>query len=327
MNEINLSNSSKEKPLLTLILLAYNQEQYIRDAIDGALSQTYHPLEIILSDDHSIDNTYSIINEIANSYNGPHTIVLNRNEKNIGLAAHYNKLLGIARGEIILSAAGDDISLPDRVEKTYEIFKQYNEAYIVSFKDSIININGNIVGQKPTFSTIKEIHLNNLLSNHQLHLSGASRAIRKTIFVKFGNLESDCPTEDTPYILRGLMLGSAIVSPESAIKYRIHDKNLSSPNSLSTINVKRITNQYKTDVKKAYLNGLIDIKTKNKISKWIDFTYINRITNQSLHKANYKLLKFLITVALNNDFSATEKLLIINNSFNRFIATLKNKCK
>ena len=42
---------------MTFVLLAYNQEKYIREAVDGALAQTYHPLKIILSDDCSSDRT------------------------------------------------------------------------------------------------------------------------------------------------------------------------------------------------------------------------------------------------------------------------------
>lgn len=49
------------KPLITLAILTYNQAKYIAEAIDGALSQCYHPLEIIISDDCSQDVTYQII--------------------------------------------------------------------------------------------------------------------------------------------------------------------------------------------------------------------------------------------------------------------------
>ena len=41
------------RPLVTFALFAYNQEKYIREAVEGAFSQTYEPLEIILSDDYS----------------------------------------------------------------------------------------------------------------------------------------------------------------------------------------------------------------------------------------------------------------------------------
>ena len=54
------------KPLISFLLLTYNQENYIQDAINGALAQTYSPLEIIISDDCSTDGTYKKIEEIEN---------------------------------------------------------------------------------------------------------------------------------------------------------------------------------------------------------------------------------------------------------------------
>ena len=80
-------------PLATLCVFFYNQEDYVEDTIRGALSQTYTNLEIILSDDCSTDNTYSTIEKTIAGYKGPHTIVVNRNKKNMGLVPHVNKVL------------------------------------------------------------------------------------------------------------------------------------------------------------------------------------------------------------------------------------------
>ena len=52
-----------DRPLVTFALFAYNQEEFIREAVEGAFAQTYEPLEIILSDDCSSDRTYEIIQE------------------------------------------------------------------------------------------------------------------------------------------------------------------------------------------------------------------------------------------------------------------------
>ena len=103
-----------DRPLVTFALFAYNQEEYIRDAIQGALSQTYSPLQIILSDDNSSDNTFTIMQEIASQYKGPHQITLNRNQSNQGIGGHINKLMLLTKGEFIVIAAGDDISMPER---------------------------------------------------------------------------------------------------------------------------------------------------------------------------------------------------------------------
>ena len=65
----------EELPLVTFALFAYNQEKYIREAIEGAFSQTYEPLEIILSDDCSRDDTHRIMCEMAAGYRGHHRVL------------------------------------------------------------------------------------------------------------------------------------------------------------------------------------------------------------------------------------------------------------
>lgn len=101
-------------PLLSFALFSYKQETYIREAVAAALAQTYSPLEIIISDDASPDGTFEIIQEMAAAYQGPHKLILNRNEKNLGIGPHVKKVFEMASSEWLVGAAGDDISLPHR---------------------------------------------------------------------------------------------------------------------------------------------------------------------------------------------------------------------
>src|SRR4051812_34720579 len=82
------------RPLVTFALFAYNHERFIRKAVDGALAQTYQPLEIIISDDCSTDRTFEIAQGMASAYNGAHKVVVNRNPKNLGadgFGLHVNR--------------------------------------------------------------------------------------------------------------------------------------------------------------------------------------------------------------------------------------------
>ena len=110
----DLPESTDERPLVTFALFAYNQERYIQEAVEGALAQTYSPLEIIISDDSSSDRTYEIMRGLAENYSGPHLLKLSRSITNQGLLSHINKVIGLANGEIVIMAAGDDISFPLR---------------------------------------------------------------------------------------------------------------------------------------------------------------------------------------------------------------------
>jgi len=110
--------------LVTFALFAYNQEHFIRDAIRGALSQTYEPLEIILSDDCSSDRTFEIMQEMADAYEGPHRVRLNRSPENLGILGHLIDVGREARGSILVVAAGDDISKPERVAALIPMFQR-----------------------------------------------------------------------------------------------------------------------------------------------------------------------------------------------------------
>ena len=96
--------------------LAYNQQASIAEAIAGALAQTYSPLEILVSDDASGDDTWARMQAAVAGYRGPHVVRLNRNERNLGIGAHLSRLASLARGELLFVAAGDDVSLPRRCE-------------------------------------------------------------------------------------------------------------------------------------------------------------------------------------------------------------------
>lgn len=108
-----------EFPLVSVGLITYNQRQFVRDALLGVFSQTYSPLEIIISDDNSSDGTWEIVQRMADEYRrngGVHTVILNRNAKNLGIIGNFLKTFELMHGELMVHAGGDDISYPDRVE-------------------------------------------------------------------------------------------------------------------------------------------------------------------------------------------------------------------
>src|SRR5260370_11691464 len=108
---------------LTFVVAALNAERFIREAVGAAFAQTYSPLEIILSDDCSEDRTFEIMCEMAKVYRGPHRIVLNRNPIRRSIGGHINRIMEVSQGELILAAAGADISLPPRDKSTYEAWE------------------------------------------------------------------------------------------------------------------------------------------------------------------------------------------------------------
>lgn len=115
--------SSCERPLATFALFSYNQEEYIREAVDAAFAQAYEPLEIILSDDCSTDGTFEVLKEMAAEYQGPHRVVVQQTIKNMGTFAHVLSVASGTRGELIVLASGDDVSKSDRTSQLVDMWK------------------------------------------------------------------------------------------------------------------------------------------------------------------------------------------------------------
>ena len=249
------------KPLISYVVTTYNIEKFVEESIRSAFSQTYSPLEIVLSDDCSTDRTFEIIKELAEQYNGPHRIVLNRNEVNLGITKHMNKAyLGIATGEIIVAAHGDDVSAADRTEKSYEFLKAHPEFTAVSFSMEAVNENGtHIKGHSAVVDTIHTYTF-----EHPGNIPAPSRCFYKKVMEVFGPLNDDCPTEDELISFRALLLGKNAFLPDCLVKYRKHSNSSSNPENFSQFPLERILKQQDDDMLKAVNLGLITDEQRRK---------------------------------------------------------------
>ncbi|OOX97253.1 hypothetical protein BOP98_09140, partial [Campylobacter coli] len=95
----------------------YNRQEYVVDAIESILNQTYTNFEFIIIDDCSTDNTYEIIKKYAEI---DKRIISLQNEENKGHVYTLNRGFGLAMGKYIARMDDDDISLPQRFEKQVE---------------------------------------------------------------------------------------------------------------------------------------------------------------------------------------------------------------
>lgn len=208
------------RPLVTFALFAYNQEKYIREAVEGAFSQTYEPLEIILSDDCSSDRTYEIMQEMATEYKGPHRVVVRRNTRNLGLAGHLNEVIAFAQGEIISWAAGDDISLPERTQelcqpliRNHEIIGTHSSVYEIDTEGKFLKI-------RRRDHRDQNFNIQNL-SQCPRSITTQSHAFWRRAFDHFGPFRSDLTHEGYAMTFREAALGEIRYLDKPLTKYRI----------------------------------------------------------------------------------------------------------
>jgi len=115
---------------ISILMGIYNCEKTLGEAIDSILAQSFTDWELIMCDDGSTDQTYSVAEAYRRKF--PEKIVLLKNSKNQGLNQTLNNCLKVARGRYIARMDGDDISLPLRLEKEYQFLESHPEYAIVS---------------------------------------------------------------------------------------------------------------------------------------------------------------------------------------------------
>lgn len=113
--------------LISILMSVYNGAETLEKAIDSILTQTLTDFEFIICNDASSDESITIIRRYAER--DPRVIVL-ENERNLGLGASLNRCLAIAQGQYIARQDADDISSPDRLERTLNYLIQNDCPYV-----------------------------------------------------------------------------------------------------------------------------------------------------------------------------------------------------
>ena len=206
-------------PLISVALMTYNQEKYVREALLSVLDQTYDNLEIIVSDDCSKDGTWDVVVSELDGYRrggGKHSnIVLNRNQTNLGVAKHFEVILSKCHGEFVVCQAGDDVSLPERVQIIVDAFKDNPLATVISHEAISIDENGRKVGSGV------------IRTSTRLPL-GALMAYSCRVYKEFDPISEKDAWEDDVYARRAQMLGDEIQIGKVLLKYRIGCGGISS---------------------------------------------------------------------------------------------------
>jgi glycosyltransferase involved in cell wall biosynthesis len=110
----------QENPLVTIICLCYNQEDYVLESLSSALNQDYPSIELIIVDDCSTDKSKSVIEKWLLDFPQIQFIA---NKINLGSTKSFNKALKEANGKYIIDLAADDILLPICITSQIEAFK------------------------------------------------------------------------------------------------------------------------------------------------------------------------------------------------------------
>jgi glycosyltransferase involved in cell wall biosynthesis len=207
-------------PRISLILLACNQQATARAAAESCLAQLGEPLEIVLSDDASSDDTFAELQAAANAYRGPHRVRVRRNPVNLGIGAHYNQLIAETSGALIVTAAGDDISVPHRVQRLVQAWDASRQRVDLIASDCI-----EMAPDGKLDALIENDDLATLTLERWVRTApysvGATHAFTRRLMERFGPFIEDVWYEDRIMVLRALLSGGGVTIREPLVHYRV----------------------------------------------------------------------------------------------------------
>jgi len=168
----------------------------------------------------------------------------------LGLVPHVNLVFeNFARGEYFALAGGDDISLPERIYKCSDLILHNQDLMAITVNFITINEDGKEIKGKYYQNEKKYLLNKNYFKTIELGVEGGGLFIKKEVFHIFGPFNNTCPTEDSTFRFRALLLGNIILCDQSLLFYRRHRNNLTS--NLYSLKTKEIAKQYFIDLKKA----------------------------------------------------------------------------
>jgi len=153
--------------LVSVVVSTYNGAKYLKEQIDSILQQTYSPMEIIIIDDASTDETQSIA---ANYCSNHSNVFLHAFENNVGYIKNFERGIALAKGSYIALSDQDDWWDPTKISKLMNCIGSYDLAYCdSSFVDENLNSMHSSFSKKKNLIHIQnplQLLLDNVVSGH-----------------------------------------------------------------------------------------------------------------------------------------------------------------
>lgn len=118
---------------------AYNAEKYIEKAVQSVLNQSFHDLELIIVDDASKDNTFTIMKKLKRS---DKRIRIYKNKENLQIAKTLNKCLILSKADMVARMDADDYALPTRIKDQYDYLNRHKKVAVVGANIDVVDETG-----------------------------------------------------------------------------------------------------------------------------------------------------------------------------------------
>lgn len=267
--------------LVSVLMPVYNVEQYVAEAINSILKQTYQNFELIIIDDCSTDRTLDICKEFA--LNDKRIIIIH-NERNLKIEGSLNKGLEKCQGKYIVRMDGDDISLPDRFEKLKSFLDEHKDIVLVGTSVEIMDKNGHPLGFNNFPSEWDLIKKTCILKIPVAHIW----MTYKYIYDELNGYRQLSGTEDYDFLLRLITKGYKFTNIENYYGYKIRLNRIG--NSADLFGIQKIKSKnFTIKMYKQRLNKKNDKYSYAYLQKYVYSNSIEKkiynLSNKFLYKA------------------------------------------
>lgn len=226
---------NRNTPEISVLMVTYNAGDFIEEAIQSILNQSFQNFELLIYNDGSTDNTKEKIDNIKDN-----RIRFIHNEVNKGLYYARNACLQAARGKYIAILDSDDIAMADRLKIQYEFMEKNVAVALCGSNAKIINSRGDVISDRLNKLPLKENILKAELFFRNIFVN-SSTIFRRDIVNRLGGYCDMAPVEDYDLFVRIANLHSIYVFNESYVYYRRHGDNISKrQQSIGDLHLKEI---------------------------------------------------------------------------------------
>lgn len=200
----------------------YNQSQYLAQAIESALAQTYPHLEVVVCDDASTDSTPDVLKQFQDR-----RLKYHRNPKNIGRTANYKRLLyEHSTGDYVVNLDGDDYYTDtDFIDGAVAEIRQHDDVVIVSARAYTVTNSGRSLSPTPGHKVIKGVDVVRQLPNAEHSFMHMSALYRRDKAMAIDFYRSEMNSTDWESLYRLCLFGSVVYIDKPVGVWRIHGEN------------------------------------------------------------------------------------------------------
>ena len=176
-----MTESNPDTVTISVVIAAYNAAKYIRETLDSVLAQSYPPLEIIVVDDGSTDETAAIVR----SYAGRVRLV---QQENRGEPAARNVGIRHAKGDYIAFVDSDDLWMPEKLERQAACLLEKKVVWVTCYADSFDDSSGRILS-----GYRKKLYEGDVLEKEFNYpfIRSPTPVVKKTVFEEVGYFDED----------------------------------------------------------------------------------------------------------------------------------------